>query len=137
MRLFRLESRIRGDETDGIPANAGDFGRHVRHINISPGTQNERIFNGVSEFPDIPRPGVGQQQVHRFGRETDNFLYPFFGVSLNKILNDNRYVLAPQKADIDNDIIYTNKFRLNMSARVNDQLNFADRLAVYKVFGDS
>jgi hypothetical protein len=43
----------------------------------------------------------------------------------------------PQKADIDNDIIYTNKFRLNMSAKVNDQLSFGGRLAAYKVFGDS
>jgi FtsZ-binding cell division protein ZapB len=46
-------------------------------------------------------------------------------------------VPPPQKADIDNDIIYTNKFRLNMMAKVNDQLNFAGRLAAYKVFGDS
>jgi hypothetical protein len=44
---------------------------------------------------------------------------------------------APQKDDIDNDIIYTNKFRLNMSAKVNDQLSFGGRLAAYKVFGDS
>ena len=42
-----------------------------------------------------------------------------------------------QKADIDNDIIYTNKFRLNMMAKVNDQLNFEGRLAAYKVWGDS
>lgn len=42
-----------------------------------------------------------------------------------------------QQADIDNDIIYTHKFRLNMSAKVNDQLSFAGRLAAYKVFGDS
>ncbi len=43
----------------------------------------------------------------------------------------------PEKADIDNDIIYTNKFRLNMKAKINSQLNFGGRLAVYKVFGDS
>lgn len=39
--------------------------------------------------------------------------------------------------DADNDVILTNKFRLNMSAKVNDQLSFTGRLAAYKVFGDS
>jgi hypothetical protein len=39
--------------------------------------------------------------------------------------------------DADNDIIFTNKFRLNMAAKVNDQLSFSGRLAAYKVFGDS
>ena len=39
--------------------------------------------------------------------------------------------------DATNDIILTNKFRLNMKAKVNDQLSFTGRLAAYKVFGDS
>ncbi len=39
--------------------------------------------------------------------------------------------------DANNDIILTNKFRLNMNAKVNDQLSFSGRLAAYKVFGDS
>ncbi|MCB2148690.1 MAG: DUF3373 family protein [Deltaproteobacteria bacterium] len=42
-----------------------------------------------------------------------------------------------EKYDATNDIILTNKFRLNMSAKVNDQLSFSGRLAAYKVFGDS
>lgn len=42
-----------------------------------------------------------------------------------------------EKYDADNDIIYTNKFRLNMKARVSNQLSFNGRLAAYKVFGDS
>ncbi len=41
------------------------------------------------------------------------------------------------KADADNDIIYTNRLRLDMNARVNRQLTFGGRLAAYKVFGDS
>ena len=42
-----------------------------------------------------------------------------------------------EKYDATNDIILTNKFRLNMKAKVNDQLSFTGRLAAYKVFGDS
>jgi hypothetical protein len=44
---------------------------------------------------------------------------------------------APVKQDIDNDIIYTNRFRINMKAKINSQLSFGGRLAAYKVFGDS
>lgn len=42
-----------------------------------------------------------------------------------------------EKYDADNNIIYTNKFRLNMKAMLNRHVNFAGRLAAYKVFGDS
>lgn len=42
-----------------------------------------------------------------------------------------------EKYDANNDVILTNKFRLNMAAKVNDQLSFTGRLAAYKVFGDS
>jgi len=46
-------------------------------------------------------------------------------------------VPAPDKQDVDNNIIYTNRFRLNMKAKINNHLNFAGRMAAYKVFGDS
>jgi len=41
------------------------------------------------------------------------------------------------KYDTDNDVIYTNRFRLNMKAKISQNLKFAGRLAMYKVFGDS
>jgi len=44
---------------------------------------------------------------------------------------------AAEKSDVDNDVIYTNRFRINMKAKVNSQLSFAGRLAAYKVWGDS
>jgi hypothetical protein len=49
------------------------------------------------------------------------------------------YGMVPpaESYDADNDIIYTNKFRLNMKAVVNSHLRFDGRLAAYKVFGDS
>ncbi|MBT3310536.1 MAG: DUF3373 family protein [Desulfobacterales bacterium] len=42
-----------------------------------------------------------------------------------------------EKYDADNDTIFTNKFHMNMKAKVSDNLSFAGRLAMYKVFGDS
>jgi hypothetical protein len=46
-------------------------------------------------------------------------------------------VPPPAKTDVDNDVIFTNKFRLNFNSKFNDQLSFGGRLAAYKVFGDS
>jgi hypothetical protein len=42
-----------------------------------------------------------------------------------------------EKVDVDNDIIYTNRFRLEMKSRISPQLTFGGRMAAYKVFGDS
>lgn len=41
------------------------------------------------------------------------------------------------KHSVDNDVLYTNRLRLNMKARFNEHLDFRGRLAAYKVFGDS
>ena len=46
-------------------------------------------------------------------------------------------VPPPVEGDVDNDIIYTNRFRLNMKAVYNENLSFGGRIAAYKVFGDS
>ncbi len=49
----------------------------------------------------------------------------------------NNMLPAVEKYDADNNVIYTNKFRLNMKANLNPHVNFNGRLAAYKVFGDS
>lgn len=43
----------------------------------------------------------------------------------------------PEKYHADNNIIYTNRIRLNMKGRLNRNVEFRGRLAAYKVFGDS
>ncbi|WP_281214129.1 DUF3373 domain-containing protein [Shewanella insulae] len=48
------------------------------------------------------------------------------------------YVLAPKTTqDINNDIFYTTRLRLNLKAKVWDNVNFAGRLSMYKNWGDS
>jgi hypothetical protein len=39
--------------------------------------------------------------------------------------------------DYSNDILYTNRLRLQMDAKVSDSVEFSGRLAMYKVWGDS
>ncbi|QYJ78498.1 DUF3373 domain-containing protein [Shewanella acanthi] len=48
------------------------------------------------------------------------------------------YVLAQKTIqDIDNDIFYTTRLRLNLKAKVWDNVGFAGRLSMYKNWGDS
>lgn len=67
----------------------------------------------------------------------------FNGATLRQIqgamgqMAQNGMIPPAEEVDADNDIIYTNRFRLNMNAKVNSQLTFGGRLAAYKVFGDS
>ena len=46
-------------------------------------------------------------------------------------------VPPPDEVDADNDIIYTNRLRLDMRSKVNEHLSFYGRMAAYKAFGDS
>ena len=69
--------------------------------------------------------------------------YGFNGATLSQIQQGiqqmamNNMIPPPETYDANNDIIYTNKFRLDMKARVNEDLQFHGRLAAYKVYGDS
>ncbi len=45
--------------------------------------------------------------------------------------------VKPPKSDIDNDVLYTTRLRLNMKAKVYDNVNFSGRLSMYKNWGDS
>lgn len=48
------------------------------------------------------------------------------------------YVLAPKTIqDIDNDLLYTTRLRLDLKAKVWDNVNFSGRLSMYKNWGDS
>ena len=66
----------------------------------------------------------------------------FYGATKNQIqtaipMLGMSPLAVPETTDLDNDIIYTNKFRMNLYARVNNRLSFDGRLAAYKVYGDS
>jgi hypothetical protein len=69
--------------------------------------------------------------------------YGFNGATLSQIqqalynMAQAGMIPPPEEYDVDNDVIYTNKFRLDFKGKVNEQLNFNGRMAAYKVFGDS
>ena len=48
-----------------------------------------------------------------------------------------RMATAPKTSDINNDILFTTRLRLNMKAKVWDNVKFSGRLSVFKNWGDS
>jgi len=67
----------------------------------------------------------------------------FYGANLTQVkemmdmYKNLNMVPPPDKYDANTDVIYTNQFKLDMKALVNNNLSFAGRLAASKVFGDS
>ncbi len=45
--------------------------------------------------------------------------------------------IAPQKYNSNNDIMFTNRLRVNLDSKVSDNLSFSGRLAMYKTWADS
>ncbi|MDX2479389.1 MAG: DUF3373 family protein [Desulfuromusa sp.] len=52
-------------------------------------------------------------------------------------VGDFRLATAPRTSDINNDIMYTTRLRLNMKADIASNMNFDGRLTMYKAWGDS
>ncbi len=73
----------------------------------------------------------------------DLFIQNFMGLSgltrqqIYTQLGSMGPIPPPDKYDADNDIIYTNRLRLNMMGKLNRHVEFRGRLTAYKVFGDS
>ena len=64
-------------------------------------------------------------------------LVPVSMLTGNPVIPGMMPAVAPDKGDLDNDILYTTRLRLNMKAKVYDNVNFSGRLAMYKNWGDS
>jgi len=43
----------------------------------------------------------------------------------------------PEKADSNNDVMFTNKLRIRLDSKVNEHVSFSGRLTMYKVFGEA
>jgi hypothetical protein len=65
-----------------------------------------------------------------------NLQNAFFGGMLTGV-GAYPFLIAPEVNDINNDILFTTRLRLDMKARVWDNVKFNGRLAMYKNWGDS
>ena len=45
--------------------------------------------------------------------------------------------IKPEKADSNNDVMFTNKLRIRLNSKVNNHVSFSGRLTMYKAFGEA
>ena len=57
--------------------------------------------------------------------------------AMMNMMKDYNLVPDAEKRDADNDMAFTTKVHLNMKSKINRNLDFGGRLAVYKAWGDS
>lgn len=99
-------------------------------INVNFNDFGAKAMSGAFGMPNDPTSPLGQMM-----QANPDLAAAFQNGLLQGVMP---YVLAPQHIqDIDNDIFYTTRLRLNLKAKVWDNVSFAGRLSMYKNWGDS
>ena len=96
-------------KTDGAAAGCGSGGRRarLRLVEVLPPGEDDPPFHRVHQFPDVSRPGVAEQTIHRLRGEPLDRLAVLFGEADEKILGQKRNVLdpLPERRDVERDDI--------------------------------
>ncbi|MBT8340533.1 MAG: DUF3373 family protein [Desulfatitalea sp.] len=117
-RLNRAELHTATDKVAfGIELRSRGDSLHYTDIQMAPSTFTQMFF---ANYPNGLNGATKSQAQQALANMAANGMVP-----------------PTEKYDANNDILLTNKFRLNMYAKVNSRLSFTGRLAAYKVFGDS
>ncbi|AAN57116.1 DUF3373 domain-containing protein [Shewanella oneidensis MR-1] len=99
-------------------------------INVNFNDFGAKAMSGVFGMPNDPNSPLGKMM-----QANPDLAAAFQNGMLQGVMP---YVLAPKSVqDIDNDIFYTTRLRLNLKAKVWDNVSFAGRLSMYKNWGDS
>ena len=138
----RLEATEKHTATDRLQFT-GDFRTKADTLHYQDATWNPAInvdfddfgakaMGGVFGNPADPTSPLGQMLI------ANPDLAAAFGAGLLTGVMPFPLLTTPQKVDdIDNNILYTPRLRLNMKAKVANNVDFGGRLAMYKNWGDS
>lgn len=122
---------------------------HYDNLRIAPPAIMGSFFMPVSTDPNFPTTMEGFGQLMAMPREQIQMMLAsmpnagFNGANKAQIqgmmglMQKAGMVPDAQDYDANNDVIYTNKLRLDMKSVISPNLSFQGRLAAYKVFGDS
>jgi hypothetical protein len=91
-----------------------------------------KALSGAFGDPANPNSPLGQMMA-----ANPNLAAAFAAGQLSGVMPFPLLNTAQKIDDINNDIAYTTRLRLNMKAKVYDNVDFAGRLAMYKNWGDS
>ena len=138
----RLDASEKHTATDRIQFT-GDFRTKADTLHYQDVTWNPAINVDFDDFgakamsgafgnPADPTSPLGQMLI------ANPDLAAAFGAGQLSGVMPFALLTTPQKVDdLDNDIAYTTRLRLNMKAKVADNVDFGGRLAMYKNWGDS
>ncbi|KIO38355.1 MULTISPECIES: DUF3373 domain-containing protein [unclassified Shewanella] len=136
----RVDKNERHSALDRIQLT-GDFrtkahSLHYQNVTWNPAIKVDfndfgaKAMSGAFGMPNDPNSPLGQMM-----QANPDLAAAFQSGMLQGVMP---YVLAPKTTqDINNDIFYTTRLRLNLKAKVWDNVNFAGRLSMYKNWGDS
>lgn len=89
-------------------------------------------MNSNSSFdPAVDLPILG---INSLGKP--HFVSTFGGTDLTKYQGMFKSV-TPEKYDSNNDIMFTNRLRINLNSKISDVLSFSGRLTMYKTWADA
>lgn len=83
-------------------------------------------FDNAIDLPILGNNSLGKPHFSKIFGPTDLLKYQGMFKSI-----------APEKYDSNNDIMFTNRLRINLDSKVSDNLSFSGRLAMYKTWADS
>ncbi|WP_299804576.1 DUF3373 domain-containing protein [uncultured Shewanella sp.] len=136
----RVDSNERHSALDRILIT-GDFrtkvhSLHYRNVTWNPAIKvnfndfGAKAMSGAFGMPNDPNSPLGKMMA-----ADPNLAAAFQSGQLQGVMP---YALAQKTTqDIDNDLLYTTRLRLNLKAKVWDNVSFAGRLSMYKNWGDS
>ncbi|ABZ75190.1 conserved hypothetical protein [Shewanella halifaxensis HAW-EB4] len=136
----RVDQNERHTALDRIELT-GDFrtkahSLHYRNVTWNPAIKvNFNDFGAKAMAGDFGMPNDPNSPLGKMMAADPNLAAAFQSGQLQGVMP---YVLAQKTTqDIDNDILYTTRLRLNLKAKVWDNVSFAGRLSMYKNWGDS
>ncbi|MDG5469743.1 DUF3373 family protein [Deltaproteobacteria bacterium IMCC39524] len=122
---------------------------HYNDVTFNPGIQVDftDFFNKAAVWQTDPGSGAALNTLFTNLAKTDPEMFTMLQQMMGAYMMDPvnnapgvgnfRLAINPDTSDINNDIMYDSRLRLNMKAKVWDNVKFSGRLAMYKNWGDS
>ena len=122
---------------------------HYDDVTFNPGIQVDftDFFNKAAVWQTDPGSGAALNTLFTNLAKTDPEMFTMLQQMMGAYMMDPvnnapgvgnfRLAINPDTSDINNDIMYDSRLRLNMKAKVWDNVKFSGRLAMYKNWGDS
>ncbi|WP_273265422.1 DUF3373 family protein [Flexistipes sinusarabici] len=136
MQLWMSDSLIGVNDANGDQWNDDFVGTYMADFGTL--MQKPEIVNMLVS-QGAPNPQNDPQGYQQFAMETFAGMLGDRNITnqeLNGITTAFKNI-DPEKADSNNDMMFTNKLRIRLSSKINNHVSFSGRLTMYKAFGEA